>query len=243
MGTFRESSWANDQFSGTYLERADIYIQERSNLLDVASSYFTHFYGGKRRVSLLDLGCGDGILTRKLMNLNDAIEATLVDGSETMLEKARGGLGTCRSAQFVKGSFQEIVDGKIGLGEFDFCVSSMAIHHLDLQEKPRLFHYVYAHLRKGGRFLNVDVILAPSRELKEWYHAKWKEWMSGMIERLKVTDETAEEIVTRYESPLSMNKPDTLEDQIAALRAAGYLDVDCFYKNGIFAVFGGKKEP
>jgi tRNA (cmo5U34)-methyltransferase len=38
-----------------------------------------------------------------------------------------------------------------------------------------------------------------------------------------------------------MNRPDTLEDQLAALRSAGYLDVDCFYKNGMFAVFGGKK--
>lgn len=241
MGQFRDSSWADDSFSGTYLDKADIYIQERKKLLDMVCSYFTHFYAGKRTVSLLDLGCGDGVLTHRLMNLHDAIEPTLVDSFEAMLERARGRLAACRSARYVKASFQELLHGTIGLGEFDFCVSSLAIHHLDLKEKTSLFRYVYAHLRKGGRFVNVDVILAPAPELKEWYYARWKEWMRGMMERLKMTDETPQDIVARYESPPSMNRPDTLEDQLAALRSAGYLDVDCFYKNGMFAVFGGKK--
>ncbi len=242
MAHFRDSSWADDRFSGTYLDKADIYIQERKKLLDIVSSYFTHFYPAKRHVSLLDLGCGDGVLTHRLMNLHGAIEPTLVDGSETMLEKARARLATCRHARYVKASFQELLNGTIGLGEFDFCVSSLAIHHLDLKEKTLLFQYVYAHLRKGGRFVNADVILAPTPELKEWYYMGWKEWMQSMMDRLQITDETPEDIVARYESPPSMNRPDTLEDQIAALRSAGYWGVDCFYKNGMFAVFGGKKE-
>jgi tRNA (cmo5U34)-methyltransferase len=40
-----------------------------------------------------------------------------------------------------------------------------------------------------------------------------------------------------------MNKPDTLEDQLEALSETGFRDVDCYYKNGIFAVFGGKMKP
>jgi len=38
-----------------------------------------------------------------------------------------------------------------------------------------------------------------------------------------------------------MNKPDTLSNQLTALEEAGFLDVDCYFKNGIFAVFGGKR--
>ena len=44
----------------------------------------------------------------------------------------------------------------------------------------------------------------------------------------------------RYKDPASMNKPDILEDQLEALRETGFRDVDCYCKNGIFAVFGGK---
>jgi tRNA (cmo5U34)-methyltransferase len=37
------------------------------------------------------------------------------------------------------------------------------------------------------------------------------------------------------------NKPDTLNDQLNALRAAGFKDVDCYYKYGIFSMFGGRR--
>ena len=56
-----------------------------------------------------------------------------------------------------------------------------------------------------------------------------------------LTDEPAEEIIKRYKDPASTNRPDTLEDQLSALIDAGFSDVDCYYKNGIFAVFGGRK--
>jgi len=39
-----------------------------------------------------------------------------------------------------------------------------------------------------------------------------------------------------------MNKPDTLANQLRALKSAGFVDVDCYFKNGIFVVFGGAKQ-
>lgn len=37
------------------------------------------------------------------------------------------------------------------------------------------------------------------------------------------------------------NKPSNLFDQIEMLNKIGFRDVDCFYKYGIFLVFGGTK--
>ena len=54
-----------------------------------------------------------------------------------------------------------------------------------------------------------------------------------------VTDPDA--LIRRYKDPSTMNRPDPLDDQINALREAGYAEADCYYKNGIFAVFGGKR--
>ena len=45
----------------------------------------------------------------------------------------------------------------------------------------------------------------------------------------------------KYKDPSSMNKPDTLETQIESLKKTGFIDVDCYYKNNIFTVFGGMK--
>ncbi|MBI1810495.1 MAG: hypothetical protein HY035_09030 [Nitrospirae bacterium] len=37
------------------------------------------------------------------------------------------------------------------------------------------------------------------------------------------------------------NKPDTLGNQLGALKKIGFKEVDCFYKYGIFTMYGGKK--
>jgi hypothetical protein len=37
------------------------------------------------------------------------------------------------------------------------------------------------------------------------------------------------------------NKPSGLLEQLAALQAVGFRDVDCHFKHGIFALFGGTK--
>ena len=65
--------------------------------------------------------------------------------------------------------------------------------------------------------------------------------MKQMIERIDIKDDTPEDVIRRFKSPSSMNKPDTLEAQLNVLKGTGFLDVDCYYKHGMFAVFGGRK--
>ena len=241
MSDFRQSSWADDTFAGNYLDKAEIYIVERRKMFWLVTSLFNHFCNRKDTVKLLDLGCGDGVLTEELYKTNGALSATLVDGNDGMLRRARERLKKFQDVSYVQASFQEILDGAVQLGSYDFCVSSMAIHHLELGEKASLFRYIASLLTPGGRFVNIDVVLPPSQELEGWYFAIWKDWLADMMNRYNVKDELPEDIIHRYKDPSSTNKPDTLESQLKALKEAGFLDVDCYFKNGIFAVFGGKK--
>ena len=181
------------------------------------------------------------MLTEEILKIDGTIRGTLLDGSGTMLRKARERLQAYPCLSFVEASFHALLRDEIKLEEFDFCFSSQAIHHLAMRDKASLFRYVYAHLRSGGCFVNVDVVLAPSDNVREWYYAIWRNWMQEMFGRLSIEDEIPDDIIMRYEDPSSMNKPDTLEAQLEALKEAGFGDVDCYYKNGIFAVFGGRK--
>jgi tRNA (cmo5U34)-methyltransferase len=241
MSDFRKSAWADNEFAANYLDKADIYIAERRKMFRIVSSLFTHFLHRQRNINLLDLGCGDGILTEELFKARKDISATLTDGNEGMLKKAEERLKPFKSVHFMKAAFQDILDGVVALGNYDFCVSSMAIHHLDMAEKSTLFRYIALHLNSGGHFVNIDVVCPPSEELEGWYFALWKDWMEHMMNRGNIKDEVPEDIMRRYKDPSSMNKPDTLENQLKALEKAGFMDVDCYFKNGIFAVFGGKK--
>lgn len=239
--SFYRSLWAEEEFSKNYLERADMYIPERRKMIALVSSLFAFFYHERREVSVLDLGCGDGVLTEALLMRDASLAVTLVDGSAAMLQKARERLKTYRRLTFIQASFQDILCGRISPGNCDYCVSSMAIHHLDRREKAALFGWIAGQVRGGGRFVNIDAVLPPSDELEGWYFSGWREWMQKMFDRNDVKDEGPDDIIRRYKDPASMNRPDTLEDQLGALKDAGFSEVDCYYKNGIFTVFGGKK--
>ncbi|HXX56720.1 MAG TPA: methyltransferase domain-containing protein [Thermodesulfovibrionales bacterium] len=241
MSDFRGSAWADDAFAENYLEKADVYIPERGRMFRLVSSLFSHLFEGRADIRLLDLGCGDGILSQELLKVNGSLSATLIDGNEGMLQRSRERLKEFRNVHFIKATFQDILHGIVALDTFDFCVSSMAIHHLDLTEKAALFRLIASHLRTGGHFVDIDTVLPPSQELENWYFAIWKDWMGHMMHRRNVQDEMPEDLIRRYKDPSSMNKPDTLGNQLRALQGAGFRDVDCYYKNGIFAVFGGRK--
>lgn len=241
IDTFYRSAWADEEFSDNYLEKADIYIPDRRKMIGTMTSLFDYFYHDKKGVSVLDLGCGDGILTEALLSKQSSLIATLVDASHAMLQKARERLKAHPQLSFVQASFQDILSGRVSLENYDFCVSSMAIHHLDMKDKAALFKYIAGHVKTAGRFVNIDVVLPPSEEIEGWYFSRWSEWMKMMFDLANIKDEVPEDIIRRYKDPESMNRPDTLEYQLGSLKDAGFSEVECYYKNGIFTVFGGKK--
>jgi tRNA (cmo5U34)-methyltransferase len=110
-----------------------------------------------------------------------------------------------------------------------------------MEKKKRLFSGIYDSLQPGGYFLNIDVVIAQTESLERWYMKLWEEWMDIKINSLDRKDVSFQDIVRRYKEA-DENKPDTLDDQLNALKGIGFQDVDCFYKYGIFAIYGGKKE-
>ena len=88
--------------------------------------------------------------------------------------------------------------------------------------------------------MNIDVVLAPSDALEEWYLSLWNTWIEERKIALGIEGNYYEDVIRRYKDNTD-NKPDTLKNQLKALESAGFEDVDCFYKYSIFSMFGGKK--
>ena len=240
MSEFDTSNWANPEFSRGYRDNADVFIVERRRMLAILRSFYAHFVKDGRSTSMLDLGCGDGIVTAAIADIAPAISATLVDGSSDMLKKAGEKLAGLKTARFIHASFQDLIQKNILEGGFDIIVSSLAIHHLSREEKSALFKRVYDWLRPKGHFVNIDVVLGPSEPLEQWYLSLWRNWIEERQRVLGIASGQFDEIVERYKDNRD-NKPDTLNDQLDALRSAGFKDVDCYYKFGIFTMFGGRR--
>jgi len=240
MTDFTKTNWAKAEFGRNYLEKADIYIVERRRMFSILRSFMGHFLSSSGKKQILDLGCGDGILTEELLQVDSSLTVTLLDGSDDMLAKARQRLGKFGDFRYVRASFQELLEKDVLAERYAFVVSSMAVHHLTLSEKIMLFKRIHSLLEDGGYFVNIDVVLPPTEALDQWYIKLWKDWMDDKKSSLGLDDEPSENIIKRYKD-LSENKPDTLEGQLKALREIGFSEVDCFYKYGIFTIFGGKR--
>ena len=237
MAGFNNSNWARLEYSREYRDNADNFIPERQNLLRIVASFYRYFVRDGRSKRILDLGCGDGILADTLFQQDRDAEIVVADGSAEMIASARQRLSGGPNVEFCKSTFDDVVSVKFRHAPFDFIVSAFAIHHLEMPEKARLFHSIEGLLNPGGFFLNIDA--ATSGLFTDWYYQLWKEWILTHEESTKPEESAAE--VPAHARAKPENHFDSLQGQLSALEDAGFLDVECHYKFGMFSIYGGRK--
>lgn len=131
---------------------------------------------------ILELGCGTGELSLKLMHRCPDAQVIAVDYSPRMLEFASQKIKAAGYADRWTGRQADFGDWandptRVEIGtRFDGCVSSLAIHHLTDEMKLKLFRRIRASLNPNSCFWNADPILPESAMLKEVYQAVREEW-------------------------------------------------------------------
>jgi tRNA (cmo5U34)-methyltransferase len=187
---------------------------------------------GDAPVRVLDLGAGTGLLTRLVAQAWPKAELTLVDVAEDMLEIADQHFS--RLGRPVTLQVADYARERLG-GPFDAVVSALSIHHLEDADKQDLFARIHAALIPGGVFVNADQVLGPTPSLEQDYDSAWEAHArSAGAEEAAIA--AARERMVRYD------RCATLSDQLEWLGAAGFVDVDCWWKAGRFAVLSGRRE-
>jgi tRNA (cmo5U34)-methyltransferase len=238
MPQFEESLWADSEFSQNYRDDANIFLPFRSQFIKITKSFYEHFISQNIEAKVLDLGCGDGLFIQELLKSYTPARVMLVDGSNEMLAAANERIGSQKNIHYTQASFQELLAHDPLNENFDFIYSSLAIHHLPFDEKKNLYAYIHEHLSTGGYFVHYDVVVPPSEKLEKCYLSIWREWI-----KQHPAIESREELIgipEQYKGNQD-NIPDTMESQLEALKKIGFRDVDCYFKYGIFSLFGGCK--
>lgn len=236
-----DTRWEDSSFTAQYIDARTVVVMEHKRLLELLCSFYDTYISGNKNKRILDIGSGDGILAYTLIQHDPEVRATLIDGSTEMLKKAKDALKGAKNTVFLKKTFQELLESPPDLPAFSLAVSSLAIHHLTFEEKRAMFKFIYDHLDKGGSFVNIDLVRAPSEHLKEWYVQLWRQWIAEKKPPEQLRDEEYETRISTCLEESHYQQIDTLTDQMNLLINAGFTSVDVFFKHGIFAMYGGRK--
>ncbi|MDB9372987.1 class I SAM-dependent methyltransferase [Nodularia sphaerocarpa] len=190
---------------------------------------------------ILELGCGTGELTLKIFQRFPDAEIIALDYSPRMLQSAGDKIKSAGYEQQwtgIQADFGEWAENpeKLDIGnEFDACVSSLAIHHLDDQMKLKLFQRIAASLNQGGYFGNADPTLPESPVLAEVYQKARKDWAAQ--QGINLTEVRAKVGSSSQQGYSSQDQLATLDTQLQMLTISGFKTVAVPWKYYGLAVF------
>lgn len=192
---------------------------------------------------ILELGCGTGELTIKILQRCPSAQVYAVDYSSRMLQFARhkiAHLGLVERVSWIEADFGNWAESGLFAGveaPLDACISSLAIHHLPDELKFKLFERIHKRLQQNGCFWNADPVLPEAEALAAVYEAARTAW-------------TAQQPIAPEEIRAKMNRGAnhghsshdhlaTLSMHLDFLAKAQFGPVDVLWKYYGFAVFGG----
>ena len=216
----------------TFDRQAPDYERQRRRLIPPYDAFYAAAVealalAGRPLKRVLDLGAGTGLLARRVAEHLPHAEVTLLDGAPAMLQQARAALED--RARYLVGDLSAPLPG----GPWDAVVSALAIHHLEDAGKRDLFGRLHDAIAPGGVFVNAEQVAAPTPLLQERYGA-WHE--AGARAAGATRDEWAASI-----DRMRFDSCATVEQQLDWLRAAGFADADCLFKDHCFAVLVARR--
>lgn len=182
---------------------------------------------------VLDVGCGAGNYTLKLLERIPNLDVTLIDLSKPMLDRAAERVGRTTTGKVTtrQGDIREI---DLGEQQFDIILAAAVLHHLrtDLEWRD-VFTGFHRALRAGGSLWIFDLVESSIPAVEILMHEKYGEYLT----RLK--DALYRDHVFAYVEKEDTPKP--LMFQLDMLRQVGFDQVDILHKNVCFAAFGAVK--
>jgi ubiquinone/menaquinone biosynthesis C-methylase UbiE len=228
--------WREPDRVAEYLESSDRRERERAAVL----SLMTRLINAEKdaRLSILDIGSGHGPMAAACLDAFPNAHAIGLDISDAMMAE-----GSKRMARFgdrfryMVGDFGEgrLPQNAVQTGPYDLVVSSRAIHHLPSELMKNLYADIYANLKPGGAFFNLDTA-SPEND-----------FLADLFRSIRRTDESSRPSREANEIPHSVrfyhHRDATLARHIEWLKEAGFVAYECFWKRLGTALMGGWRGP
>ena len=182
---------------------------------------------------VLDLGCGAGNYTLKLLQALPDLDCTLVDLSQPMLVRAeqRVSAATSGTVTTVQADLREL---PLAPESVDIVLAAAVLHHLRIDDEwQAVFSSLHTALRPGGALWIFDLVehSHPTVQALQW--ERYGAYLTGFK-----GEDYRGQVVAYIEKE---DTPKPLLWQCALLERVGFSRVDILHKNGPFAAFGAIK--
>ncbi len=180
--------------------------------------------------NVLDIGCGAGNNTLKLLQYASSFDCDLVDLSGPMLDRAFERIAAVNpgSIRVFQGDFRNLEFREQG---YDVILAAAVLHHLrDDRDWEAAFHNMYRLTAPGGSVWITDLVsheIEPVQDMMWNRYGKYLKTLGGAEYMNKVFA-----YIEKEDSP----RPVTY--QLDLLRMAGFDRVELLHKNSCFAAFG-----
>ncbi|OGC16841.1 hypothetical protein A2282_02375 [candidate division WOR-1 bacterium RIFOXYA12_FULL_36_13] len=187
-------------------------------------------YPKNKNIKIMDVGVGTGNISYAVKTAFPNAQIVCLDLAPKMLEVAKEKLKGFKGIEFVHANIEDYKFEQ----KFDAIVSSLTLHHLETDKEKHSFHKkAFDALKKGGIFINIDIVIAPDKHTQNINIGKWKEHI------LKSANENF--VKDRYKKYLEEDRPAIILNELNSLKNVGFKYVDVFFKYFNFAVYGGRK--
>ncbi|MEV7307882.1 class I SAM-dependent methyltransferase [Streptomyces microflavus] len=223
-----------DGDTALFVRYGDAFVPRRREQLDVVCDLLAEL----PRPDVVELGCGDGRLTERLLSRLHETRVTAVDASADMLRLARTRLAAF-AGRFALYQARMEEDLALGGGPHGAVVTSLAVHHLDDRAKQVLYRRVYASLAPGGVFVMADLVSPVGPVPLAFAAARWDAEVCAVDPGATAPFESARWNTFRFPDPV--DRPSRVAEHLSWLAGAGFSDVDVCWLNAGHAVFHARR--
>lgn len=213
-------------------DRADAYEDLIIKIVPDAQSFFGAVVSSlpEGKVSVLELGSGTGYVTEMVLRASPTAAVTCIDMDPAMLAVARR-KKTLQGVSYLEGDFREVWPE----GKFDLVLTSLCLHHLPDPDRASIVRRISTALRPGGVFVNGDVFRGETPEDEE---RDCRLWEQAMTENGLSAGERDAMLAKRKRNVAYL---DTRPGYLQKMKDAGFTQITCPYRHGIYAVVTGTR--
>ena len=172
---------------------------------------------------VLDLGCGNGVLSRLVLQKLSNAYVVGFDLTPKMLAAYEENLAPFRDRyELMLGDYRFDSLGS----NYDIILAGLTLQHLTWGERKDFYKLIHTLLNPNGSFILNDIIIDADWDKRTLQYSSWMDFIAA----------NGEDPEFWLDKHMTKDHPVTLEDHFQWLEQAGFVKMDCYWRYHNFAI-------